>query len=49
MCILIAGTASPAAASLASAAAGRANVAAILLAFWAAGFVTMVVRWSVRW
>ncbi len=39
----------PAAASLASAAAEHVNVAAILLVLWAAGFATMVSRWSVRW
>jgi beta-lactamase regulating signal transducer with metallopeptidase domain len=39
----------PAAASLASAAAEHVNVAAILLVLWAAGFATMVALWSVRW
>jgi len=39
----------PAAASLASSAAEHVNVAAILLVFWAVGFATMVLLWSVRW
>jgi beta-lactamase regulating signal transducer with metallopeptidase domain len=39
----------PTAASLASTAAEHANVTAILLVLWAAGFATMVSLWYVRW
>jgi beta-lactamase regulating signal transducer with metallopeptidase domain len=39
----------PTATTLASAAAEHANASAILLVLWAAGFVTMVSLWSVRW
>jgi beta-lactamase regulating signal transducer with metallopeptidase domain len=39
----------PAAASLASAAAGHANVSAILLVLWAAGLTAVVSLWFVRW
>jgi beta-lactamase regulating signal transducer with metallopeptidase domain len=39
----------PAAASVASSAAGHTNVTAILLVLWAAGFVAVLSLWFVRW